>query len=167
MNFKPLLTCARALRGKAKLFERAFAAALAFLLLLPAIGRAQAPGSERNESEAAEPWSLDDYKDICEAVHFLAITIGIGGGLYWLFARHLPAQQAPRLEFDVDLVNHGEREGTRLIEVVAHLRNLGANPVAITRLRFTVQAVTTETRSIGSGLLGESGGLSALFLGEW
>lgn len=78
----------------------------------------------KDETEP-EPWSLDDIKDVCEAVQFVAITIAIAAGLYWL-ARHIRhKREAPRLELQIEVQAVGTLENGSVLEIAAIVSNHG------------------------------------------
>ena len=129
------------------------------------------PGSQSAPSIAENPdderWSLDDGKDVCEAVHFVAITIGIGVGLYWFRLHYVPCERAVRIEFQVDVSPRGELETCRLVEIVAVINNLSRVAGAVTECRFTLAAVEPGSAGAAPGPLEKLNLLAPLFADEW
>jgi hypothetical protein len=118
------------------------------------------------DAVADEGWSFDDVKDVFEAVHFLAITIGIGVGVWWFVSRYL--SQASILTLDLDIggqtsVAVGEQ---RVVELVAAIRNEGVSGARIRRCSFSVSAIDTGT-GLRAGVLQQGAGLKPLFEGEF
>jgi len=116
------------------------------------------------DRDPIERWSLDDIKDVCEAVHFVAISLGIGAGLYWFCRRYLPRDSALRIEFNVDATVGSEHDSCRLIEVVGLVNNLSHSPVRLIDCRFTLAAVTPAGGSLSVGPVAP---LATLVAGEW
>ncbi len=132
---------------------------------------AATPGSQLAQTAAPgagdEGWSFDDIKDVCEAVHFVAISIGIGVGLWWFCLRYVPRDISSRIEFHVEVAVGGELDSCRLLEVVAVISNLSRHAVPLAECRFTLAAVTPAGGSPAHGPLDKLKALAPLFAGEW
>jgi hypothetical protein len=128
-------------------------------------GTAIAPTTVREESNA--DWSLDDVKDVFEALQFVAITIGIGVAVYWLFREHLPQRRAVSIEFGVDVLCVGETESAWLIEVIAIVHNLGTARTELFDGQFSLSAVESGSGTGYVGPLLQPPALTPLFDGTW
>jgi hypothetical protein len=139
----------------------------AVLLAVPETGRCQADKQPAVTSNDEDGPSFDDIKDVCEAIQFVAITVGIAAALYWFWKFWLPYAQSHRVEFDVDVRCVDGRDGSRLIEVAAEINNVGCVPAEITRCWFTLSAVNPDAAATKAGPLAESNALTPLFESEW
>ena len=99
-------------------------------------------------AESEDSWSLDDIKDVCEAAHFVMISLGIGCGILWFWTSWVPSQGGPQIEFSVEAERIGETETTRLVELVARVRNKGVKPARFQQLQFLLQAIAAENLSM-------------------
>lgn len=108
-----------------------------------------------NASAAAteEGWSFDDIKDVCEAFHFVMISIGIGCGLYWFWTSWVPSQGAVCIEFAVDAERVGETETARIVELVAWVKNIGKQSAKLSELQFTLRSIHAGHTAAGAALM--------------
>jgi hypothetical protein len=149
----------------------ALAIAIAILLAFGSPRSSSAQGAPAMNPPAAdnstdEGWSFDDIKDVFEAIHFLAITVGIGVGVWWFVSRYL--SQASILTLDLDIggqtsVPEGEQV---VVELVAAIRNDGVSGARIRRCSFSVSSIDTGT-GFRAGVLQQGAGLKPLFEGEF
>jgi hypothetical protein len=112
---------------------------------------------------AEEGWSFDDIKDVCEAIHFVMISIGIGCGIYWFGRSWVPLYTAPRIEFAVDAERIVETETAQLVELVARVKNAGSKPAKMNQLQFTLRSVSADKQPLPSRPLVSDADLTMLF----
>jgi hypothetical protein len=127
-----------------------------------------APGGPTTVADRSDDgWSLDDVKDVFEAIQFVAITIGIGAAVYWLCFEHIPRMRIARIEFDVEVVCVGEMDSARLVEIVALVRNLGFATAEFADGRFMVSSVAPGAGASHGGLMLQPSALAPLVEGTW
>lgn len=129
---------------------------LSVLTVLSFLGTPRASGAAPTDPAATqaasedEAWSLDDYKDICEATQFVMISVAIGVGLWWYFTRYAPGPGSRRLTFDVELRDLGREERSHWLEISCIVTNCGAASASVARLMYTVTPISMATLSQGS-----------------
>lgn len=143
---------------------------LAFLLTVAACGRllAERPGAGSTSSVEGNPdegWSFDDVKDVFEAIHFFAITVGIGVGVWWFSNRYLRQGEALSLELDVG--SRSSAGQADVLELVARIRNDGVNGARIRRCSFQVSIIDAAQAAREPGVLLEGAGQKPLFDGDF
>jgi len=116
------------------------------------------PGGVEVGSE--EGWSLDDIKDVFEAVHFFAITIGIGVGTWWFATRYLSAGVSLTVELDVG--SHSSTDEGGVVELVAWIRNDGINRARIARCTLLIAIINAAEAARRPGALREGPALKPL-----
>jgi len=124
---------------------------------------AQGPGSPQpvsasQDNPADEGWSFDDIKDVFEAIHFLAITLGIGVGVWWFLTRYL--SQTSALSIDLEVTRRTRSSGGQLVEIQATIRNDGINGAHVDRCLISIAAIDADVAASHPGLLREGEGLS-------
>jgi len=127
-----------------------------------------APGAPTTVvAQPDDGWSLDDVKDVFEAIQFVAITIGIGAAVYWLFIQHIPRMRVANLQLDVDVLCVGGTESEWLVEVVAVVHNLGPARAELSDNRFSLSSVAPGSGTNRARPLLQSQELTVLFDGNW
>ncbi|MFO0918768.1 MAG: hypothetical protein U0872_10695 [Planctomycetaceae bacterium] len=104
-------------------------------------------------AESEDSWSLDDIKDVCEAAHFVMISLGIGCGILWFWTSWVPSHGGPRIEVSVEAERIGETETTRLVELVAWVKNIGQQSAKLSELQFTLRSILSGHTATGAALM--------------
>jgi hypothetical protein len=134
--------------------------------MLHAQGPATAIPTQANRiPEEDEAWSLDDIKDVFEAVHFAAITIGIAVGVWWFMTRFLRRASVSRIELETRLV--GADPSRQILVVSATIVNHGTTSVGLRRCTFSIAEVSESMDSLRPSQLLPGTGLTPLFEGEF
>lgn len=116
------------------------------------------PVAATQDNQEEEGWSFDDIKDVFEAIHFLAITLGIGVGIWWFLTRYL--SQSSALSLDLEVTRRARTQGGQLIEILATIRNDGINGSHVDRCLVSIAAIDADVAASRPGLLREGEGLT-------
>jgi hypothetical protein len=110
-------------------------------------------------------WSLDDIKDVCEAVQFVAITIGVVVAIGCYLAVHRAGLRAPCVEVTVEVADVSLGNGTHLLELAVVVWNRGRSTVLLAPIRLDLARVLDHEEVAGGGAAAGPARLLPLFEG--